>query len=125
AYWDRRAPLFDGAASHVRHEDEWRRVLSAAFGPAEGAEVLDLGTGTGACAIVAATLGHRVTAVDGARGMLQKAGQAARARGLAIRFVAGAIETCPLPPAGFDVVTIRNVLWTVAEPLAVLARART
>ena len=43
AYWNARAPKFDAAASHVRHAEEWRRVLAAAFDATGPSDVVDLG----------------------------------------------------------------------------------
>lgn len=125
AYWDDRARHFNGAASHVRHEGDWVRVLSAAFETAGPLDVIDLGTGTGACAIVAAGLGHRVTAVDGSAQMLAQAKSVADARSLEIAFLLGSLEDLHVPRGSYDVVTIRNVLWTLADPLAVIRTART
>ncbi|MGH6859805.1 MAG: class I SAM-dependent methyltransferase [Phyllobacterium sp.] len=125
SYWNRRAPLFDAAASHIRHEAEWTKVLQAAFGPGGFRDVIDLGCGTGACALIAAGLGHRVTAVDGATKMLNAARQAAIARGLAMDVVHAAIEAFEAKPASADLVTVRNVLWTMKEPGSALALART
>jgi ubiquinone/menaquinone biosynthesis C-methylase UbiE len=53
-YWSRRAPAFDGVASHVAQAGLWRQVLEAAFEADGPKEVVDLGTGTGACAVIAA-----------------------------------------------------------------------
>lgn len=66
AHWDARAPYFNGAASYVRTPDLWKEVLAAAFAADRPKDVVDLGTGTGACALAAAALGHRVRAYDGA-----------------------------------------------------------
>ncbi|MEO9337715.1 class I SAM-dependent methyltransferase [Mesorhizobium sp. SB112] len=122
-YWNNRAPLFDGAASHIRHEMEWRNVLEAAFEVDGPKRVVDLGSGTGACALLAAGLGHKVTAVDGAASMLDCARQSAEERNLAIDFVISSIEDFQGPPAAFDIVTLRNVLWTMENPLIALQMA--
>ena len=88
-YWTRRAPAFDGVASHVAQAALWRDVLAAAFEAQEPKDVFDLGTGTGACALIAASLGHRVRACDGSEGML------AAARQGHTYFVANLAETMP------------------------------
>ncbi|WP_353647061.1 class I SAM-dependent methyltransferase [Mesorhizobium sp. WSM2240] len=123
-YWNRRAPLFDGAASHVRHKAEWLIVLRAAFATADAKDVLDLGSGTGACALAAAELGHRVTAIDGAAKMLAHARRNALLRGLDINFIVSSIDDFAATPGSADIVTIRNVLWTLKDPLAALKKAR-
>ncbi|VVT09698.1 methyltransferase domain-containing protein [Rhizobium sp. EC-SD404] len=123
-YWTRVADAFDGRASHVRHHEVWKRVVAEALGNRTGLRMLDLGTGTGACAIIAAELGHRVTAIDGSEGMLNVARREAESRSVDIAFVHAQIEEAEIEPGSFDAVTLRNVLWTVADPEKVLSIAR-
>ncbi len=121
-HWTARANRFDGAASHVRHRDEWKRVFAAALGE-ELRDVTDLGCGTGACALLLAELGHRVTAVDGSEGMLGHARQEARTRGLDLAFVQSTMDEAGLRDGSADVVTLRNVLWTLENPQGALVLA--
>ena len=123
AYWSARAPAFDGVASHVAQGSIWRDVLAAAFGAKGSRDVVDLGTGTGACALIAASLGHRVRAYDGSEGMLAVARAAAEAAGLAVTFEAAVIDKAAIEPASADIVTLRNVLWTLERPMAALEQA--
>lgn len=122
-YWDRRAPAFNGAASHVGLEQAWREVLAAAFQADEPKDLIDLGTGTGACAILAAGLGHRVRAFDDSEGMLAVARQAAASANVDVDFQRCLIEDARIEAASADIVTIRNVLWTLAHPMAALTIA--
>ncbi|AZO80183.1 MULTISPECIES: class I SAM-dependent methyltransferase [unclassified Bosea (in: a-proteobacteria)] len=123
-YWTRRAPAFDGAASHVAQASLWRDVLAAAFETEDAKDVVDLGTGTGACALIAASLGHRVRACDGSEGMLAAARKAAEASGLDVTFEQALIEEATFAPASADIVTLRNVLWTLPDPMAALRKAQ-
>lgn len=116
AYWDDRAPHFDGVASHVAQRDLWQDVLKAAFQADTPRDVVDLGTGTGACALLAASLGHRVRGYDGSAGMLEIARTAARGAGLAVTFEAATMQDAAIDDASADIVTLRNVLWTLERP---------
>jgi ubiquinone/menaquinone biosynthesis C-methylase UbiE len=121
-HWNERADRFNGAASHVRHHDAWRHVFSTALGN-RPLQVTDLGCGTGACALLLAELGHVVTAVDGSEGMLSHARQAAGLRRLDVNFVHSTMDEAELSDASADVVTLRNVLWTLENPAGALALA--
>ncbi|HEY5795958.1 MAG TPA: class I SAM-dependent methyltransferase [Bosea sp. (in: a-proteobacteria)] len=123
AYWSARAPQFDGVASHVAQREIWREVLEAAFEAEGPKDVVDLGTGTGACALIAASLGHRVRGYDGAEGMLAVARAAAQAMKLDVAFEETVIDEAAIEPASADIVTLRNVLWTLERPMDALLQA--
>jgi ubiquinone/menaquinone biosynthesis C-methylase UbiE len=95
----------------------WRAVLAAVLPPAP-APVLDVGAGTGALALVAAELGHEVTAVDLSEAMLDQARAKASARGVDVTFVVGRAEEPPDGP--FDAVMSRHLVWTLPSPVEVL-----
>ena len=126
-FWDEDANTYDAAKSHAVSDPleaaTWRRALEEAL-PEPGSRVLDIGAGTGALAILAAELGYEVTALDLSPGMLGRAQDKARERGLEERmtFVVGSGME---PPAGpFDVVMERHVLWTMPDPVGGLGRWR-
>jgi len=81
-------------------QDELVRELAIA----EGDEVLDLATGTGEVAVRAAKLGAKVSALDIAAPMLEKAKANAAAAGAEIAFTLGDVEYLPHEDASFDVV---------------------
>ena len=56
----------------------WRAALLRAL-PERGANVFDVGAGTGALCLLAAELGYEVTALDVSEGMLSKARAKAKA----------------------------------------------
>lgn len=123
AHWDRRAQRFDATASHNRYRDAWRTVLAAAIGPAPR-RVVDLGCGTGGCAVLLAGLGHRVTGVDGSGAMLAEARRAADRAGVPLRLIHADMDRCTLPEGAADLVSLRNVLWTLERPKEALRLAR-
>jgi ubiquinone/menaquinone biosynthesis C-methylase UbiE len=122
-HWNGRAHRFNPAASHLRHRDQWRGVLAAALGT-ESKDAVDLGCGTGACAILLAELGHRVRGVDGSSAMLGFARAEAQERGLDVSFIHSTMDDARLEDQSADVVTIRNVLWTLENPEGALSLAR-
>lgn len=120
-WWDRDAHTYDDSASHAVSDPveaaAWRAAMSRLLPPAP-ARVLDVGAGTGAMSLLAAELGHRVTALDLSPGMLEKAKAKGESRGLDVEFVVGPADD---PPAGpFDAVIERHVLWTTPEPVRAL-----
>jgi SAM-dependent methyltransferase len=122
-FWDDDAHTYDSSTSHSVSDPleaaAWRQALHDAL-PTGEARVLDVGAGTGALSLLAAELGHRVTALDLSPGMLSRAERKAGARGLAPRmaFVVGSAAEPPRGP--FDAVMERHVLWTLPDPVSAL-----
>jgi SAM-dependent methyltransferase len=93
----------------------WVDACRALLPPAP-ADVLDLATGTGFLATLAAGLGHRVTGIDLAEPMLAEARANAAAHGLDATFASGDAVAPGFAPASFDAITCRHFLWTLREP---------
>jgi SAM-dependent methyltransferase len=70
-----------------------------------GCQLLDVACGSGQVALLAARDGVRVTGVDIAPNLIQRAQARARAEGLNARFMEGDAEALPFDDASFDVVT--------------------
>jgi len=70
-----------------------------------GCQFLDVGCGSGQLALLAARDGMRVTGVDIAPNLIQRAQARARAENLNARFLEGDAEALPFEDASFDVVT--------------------
>jgi ubiquinone/menaquinone biosynthesis C-methylase UbiE len=124
-WWDDDADAYDAAPGHALSDPveaaAWRTVLLSLLPPAP-ARVLDVGAGTGSMSLLAAEMGHVVTALDLSQGMLERAERKASERGLRIDFVVGPAEEPPL--GSFDVVMARHLLWTLPKPAEALTAWR-
>lgn len=125
AYWSERAPDYDDYQQRPERRDldaeAWGAVWSAALPPAPS-QVLDVGTGSGHVACLLAGLGHEVTAIDLADGMLAIARERAATLERAPRFLVGDAVAPDFAPGSFDVVVGRYVMWTLRDPAAAAAR---
>jgi SAM-dependent methyltransferase len=110
-----------------RYETTAERLLPAArevidvAAPRPGERLLDVGTGTGNAALLAAERGASVVAIDPAARLLAVAGSRAQDAGLDIEFLAGDAGDPPLPPASCDVVVSVFAAVFAADPDAALA----
>jgi SAM-dependent methyltransferase len=75
-------------------------------------------------ALAAASLGHRVTAIDLAPAMLDELAANAASRGLSIDARLGDAVAPDFPAASFDAVTNRHLLWTLRDPDLAMANWR-
>src|SRR5580692_6937640 len=123
-FWDDDAATYDNAPGHhptsAAVQAAWTAALASLL-PPPPARVLDCGAGTGFLSLIAARLGHRVTALDLSSQMLAKLRGAAEAEGLAIAVV---VAPAHEPPPGFDAVMERHLLWTLPDPVAALTAWR-
>ncbi|UYM04153.1 class I SAM-dependent methyltransferase [Solicola gregarius] len=125
SYWSRLAGTYDEEADHgLRPADvreAWRKRM-VEWLPDARSDVADLGCGTGSLSLLAAELGHRVTGVDFADAMIERAQEKAYDAGVKVRFVVGDAATPPLVPGSIDVVLVRHVLWALPDPAAAVVR---
>lgn len=84
------APVFE------RYADDALKIVSP------GKRVLDVATGPGTLALIAAARGHEVTAIDFAPSMLERLEAEARRRHCALKVSVGDGTALPLPDAAFD-----------------------
>jgi SAM-dependent methyltransferase len=120
-YWDADAATYDNVTNHrptaAAERAAWATALARLL-PAPPARVLDCGAGTGFLSLIAARLGHKVTAVDLSPAMLARLRTHAEADGLDITVVEGPADQ---PPAGpWDVVMERHLIWTLPDPAGTL-----
>jgi len=95
APWERVAPQLAPVHEHLVRE----------LRPAPGVRWLDVATGTGAVATLAAHAGADVTGIDLAPGLVETARRLAAEEGLEITFETGDAEALPVGDASFDVVS--------------------
>ena len=114
-YWNERSKTFDDDIGHGVDEYEhalWRKYLSEIIGLSPK-KILDVGTGTGAIAIILAELGHIVTGIDLGEQMVESARKKAEMKHLPVIFLIGDAEHPDFPDNTFDCVICRHLLWTL------------
>ncbi len=124
-YWDADAATYDDWPDHgawsAGERAAWVAALSR-FMPKQGARILDVGAGTGFLSLMAASLGHEVTALDISEHMLERLRAKAVRQGVHVTTVCAPADE---PPQGeFDYVLERLVLWTLPDPARTLAAWR-
>ncbi|HET9075329.1 MAG TPA: methyltransferase domain-containing protein [Acidimicrobiales bacterium] len=124
-YWDRQADSFDEQPDHGLADpatrEAWRSLLLGVLPPAP-AEVADLGCGTGSLSVLLADNGYRLRGLDFSSRMVERAQAKAAAAGVTADFQLGDVASPPWPPATFDAVLCRHVLWALPDPGQALDR---
>ena len=122
AYWDRRAPSYTDVIEK-NLEGPWGGVwadyLIARFpaGTPGATRVLDIGTGPGFYAMILASRGYQVTAVDFSEQMLEEAKRNAGELAEKIDFRQMDAQALTFPDSSFDVIVTRNLTWNLQDPV--------
>lgn len=121
-YWTRRASSYTEVVKKNLADgwdSKWADELIKNFPKAEGRylKVLDIGTGPGFYAIILASRGYDVTAVDLSEGMLEQAKANAGELAEKIRFLKMDAQTLEFPDNEFDVIVTRNLTWNLPDPV--------
>lgn len=121
-YWTRRASSYTEVIKKNLADgwdSKWADELIKNFPKAEGRslKVLDIGTGPGFYAIILASRGYDVTAVDLSEGMLEQAKANAGELAEKIRFLKMDAQTLEFPDNEFDVIVTRNLTWNLPDPV--------
>jgi ubiquinone/menaquinone biosynthesis C-methylase UbiE len=98
---------------------DMHETLAAALRPGPGVRWLDVASGTGAVAFIAARAGADVTGVDLAPTLVETARRRADEQGLAVRFDVGDAENLPYEDASFDAVSSNVGVMFAPSPEAV------
>ncbi|MGD9890173.1 MAG: class I SAM-dependent methyltransferase [Dehalococcoidia bacterium] len=120
AFWSTVAPEYEAHPGNIPARDSaeygaWVDAIRDVLPPAP-ADVLDIATGTGFVALIAAGLGHRVTGIDLSSAMLDEARAEADRRGLEVTFEINDAVEPDFAPASFDAIISRHFIWTLREP---------
>ena len=121
-YWTRRASSYTEVVKKNLADgwdSKWADELIKNFPKTEGRylKVLDIGTGPGFYAIILASRGYDVTAVDLSEGMLEQAKANAGELAEKIRFLKMDAQTLEFSDNEFDVIVTRNLTWNLPDPV--------
>jgi ubiquinone/menaquinone biosynthesis C-methylase UbiE len=125
AYWSDQAGTFDDEPDHGLGNPHVRAAWAgrlAEWIPSWATRVADLGCGTGSLSVLLGKSGAEVVGIDLSPAMVEHARRKAHLAGLAVEFLVGDASDPDLAAGSFDVVLSRHLLWTLAEPVAVLSR---
>lgn len=117
-YWDERSASYSEMNREQFHSDRreaWDKAVFSHVREKKSLKVLDIGTGPGFFAILAALRGHDVTAADMNEEMLKKAKMNALDAGVNIRFVQVG-HMLPFEAESFDLIISRDVTWALTNP---------
>ena len=122
--WDAEAEAFDQEPDHGLHDpvvrDAWQSLLRSLVPPIPS-RIADLGCGTGTLSLLLAEDAHQVDGVDFSPEMIRRA-SAKAGTFPGVTFAVGDASAPELPPAAYDVVLCRHVLWALPSPAAALER---
>jgi SAM-dependent methyltransferase len=90
--------------------------------PAAPARIADVGCGTGSLAVLLGEAGYRVSGIDLAPGMVQRARAKGVAAGVDADFEVADAMAPPWPKHTFDVVLARHVVWALSDAALGLER---
>lgn len=121
-YWTRRASSYTEVVRKNLADGwdcKWADELIRNFPKAEGRtlKVLDIGTGPGFYAIILASRGYDVTAVDLSEGMIEQAKHNAGSLAEKIHFFKMDAQELSFPDNEFDVIVTRNLTWNLPDPV--------
>ena len=124
-YWSDRAATFDLDPGHrigsKAERAAWMELFRRHLGDAQERRLLDLASGTGEIALLCHDLGFRVTGLDWAEPMLDRARAKAKAAGATVTFLQADAERTMLPAGSQDVIVTRHLVWTLIDPVAAFA----
>lgn len=124
AYWSDRVP---GVVEYTRYlltyDTDFNHTLRLFIRnvPVE-TKVLDMGTGCGLVALEMARMGFDTTGIDCNPDMIEAAKQIAKDMKLDVDFRVGDVTDIDLPERSFGLITARNCLWNLEDPVKAYAK---
>ena len=117
-YWDERSFSYSELNRKQFYSEQrkaWEKAIFSHVKEDRKLKVLDVGTGPGFFAILAALRGHEVTAVDMNENMLREAKKNASDAGVHVLFKKVG-HILPFEEESFDLIVSRDVTWALTEP---------
>ena len=97
----------------------WQKLIAAQVGQRQGLEVLDCGCGPAFFTILLSRAGYRVTSIDAADGMLEKARRNVEEYGVDAQILEMDCHALSFPDNSFDLVVSRNVTHALLDHVQV------
>ncbi|MBQ8644400.1 MAG: class I SAM-dependent methyltransferase, partial [Candidatus Methanomethylophilaceae archaeon] len=119
AYWDERSKGYNLATRLALNNcgNAVRRNILHFLDGDRRLRILDAGCGAGYAAVIAAQMGHDVTALDFSARMLERVESNAGKYGVDIETVKGDICSMPFDDTRFDLVISKDTLWCIDDPV--------
>lgn len=117
---DNYSSIIDNELSSFRVEG-WRKQILSNAPKKSVLDILDAGCGPGFFSIILSQMGHRLTGLDGADGMLTHAANKAEVHGVAPLFMKGDCHNLPFADQSFDLIISRNVTHALRDNVQVYA----
>lgn len=115
-YWKKRSSDFLSLKRGELHSptaERWIKEIRSRLPKRQGLKILDVGCGAGFFSVLLAKDGHRVTGIDLAPEMIEKAGVLAAEEKTDCTFMVMDAENLDFSDESFDVVISRNLTWTL------------
>lgn len=122
-YWNHRSRGYN-LATHMllKNTSNYDALIDSLMPRGKSGNVLDVGTGCGQMAIIAARRGHHVTAVDSSERMIYYAQRNAERFGLNIDCVRMDMNNLNLEDESYDLIIAKSSIWCLREPVKAIRR---
>lgn len=120
-YWDSRSRGYNHATALLLKDTAYHDALfDSLIPPGRRGRILDIATGCGYIAVIAARRGHEVTAIDSSEKMLYYAQRFSDKENLGIRCMRMDMNKLSFEDESFDMITADSALWLSYDPMKAL-----